>query len=185
MDTARQFTPSKESKDRIMATKVGGFLRKALWFFLVLPSFAIAQDWSLAVSGEIPAPVTLTPKEFGALPHVKVTAKAEKDTTASIYEGVPLYTVLQRCGVMFGDSLHGKRLFLYLQAEALDGYKVVYALPEIDTAFNENTIIVADAKNGTPLDAKAAPLQIVVPKEKKHSRWIRQLKALRILRGAD
>ena len=74
---------------------------------------------------------------------------------------------------------------LYVQAEALDGYKVVYALPEIDTSFTDKTILVADRKNDGPLDAKEAPLQIIIPAEKQHTRWVRQLCALKILRSKE
>lgn len=154
-------------------------------FLSVLFSYSgIAQDWTLTVTGKIDSPIDLTPKDFASLPHLKVSG-TDHNGNRNEYDGVPLYTILQKAGVPSGDSLHGKKMLLYLQAEALDGYKVVYALQEVDTAFTDNTIIVADKKNNELLDSKEGPLQIIVPKEKKHSRWIRQLRTLRILNSMN
>jgi hypothetical protein len=36
---------------------------------------------------------------------------------------------------------------------------------------------------GQPLDARVGPFQIVVPGEKKHARWVRQVTGLRIGKG--
>ncbi len=141
-----------------------------------------AQDWTLQLTGEMKNPQTLTPKDFSSFPRTTVFG-IDHDGKRNEYEGVSLYNLLAKGGVPTGDSLHGKNLLLYLQAEALDGYKVIYALPEIDTLFTNNTILVADKKNGAMLDSKEGPLQIIVPAEKKHSRWIRQLKTLNILRS--
>ena len=149
---------------------------------LILCTMASSQDWELPVNGEVKNPMTFTHSDFVTLPRGNVVATDSKGRRAE-YQGVFLFELLLKAGAPSGDSIHGKNLMLYLQAEALDGYKVVYALPEIDTLFTDRIIIVADQKNGGPLDEKERPLQIAVPGEKKHARWIRQLKCLTVVRS--
>jgi hypothetical protein len=52
----------------------------------------------------------------------------------------------------------------YGLAEAEDGYKVVFALAELDPEFNDSEIIVADTVDGAPIDAKCGPLLRRSPK---------------------
>ena len=49
-----------------------------------------------------------------------------------------------------------------------------------DPGFTDRMSIVADCRDGKPPAENAAPFQIVVPGEKKHGRWIRQLVALTV-----
>ncbi|WP_133271898.1 molybdopterin-binding protein [Hymenobacter radiodurans] len=63
-----------------------------------------------------------------------------------------------------------------------DGYQAVCALPEIDSAFAVQTILLADQLDGQPLPAKNAPYQLVVPLEKQPVRWVRQLTGLRVVK---
>jgi hypothetical protein len=42
---------------------------------------------------------------------------------------------------------------------------------------------LVDRCDGKPLSAQEGPLRIVVPGEKRHSRWVRQVVALRIGRA--
>jgi len=159
------------------------FIGSAIFLLAIFSNTHVfAQDWTLQLTGEMKNPQTLTLKDISSFPRSTVVG-VDHDGKQNEYEGVSLYYILAKGGVPTGDSLHGKNLLLYLQAEALDGYKVIYALPEIDTLFTSNTILVADKKNGTALDSKEGPLQIIVPAEKKHSRWIRQLKTLNVLRS--
>jgi hypothetical protein len=72
---------------------------------------------------------------------------------------------------------------LYLVVEASDGYRAVFALPEIDPACTDRTILLVDRRDGKPLSAKEGPLRIVVPGEKRHSRWVRQVIAFKIGRA--
>jgi hypothetical protein len=62
----------------------------------------------------------------------------------------------------------------YAVVKAADGYRAVYALPELDPSFTDRVILLADRRNGAPLDAKA-PFRVVVPGEKHEARWVRQV----------
>jgi len=54
--------------------------------------------------------------------------------------------------------------------------------PEIDPAFTDLTFLLADRRDGQPLDQFEGKLRIVVPHEKRHARWVRQVVALSIRR---
>jgi hypothetical protein len=68
-----------------------------------------------------------------------------------------------------------------LLVEAADGYRVLFALPEIDPAFTDKRVVLAFLKDGKPLDAKEGPYRIVVPDEKRMARWVRQVTTLKIV----
>jgi hypothetical protein len=116
------------------------------------------------------------------LPRRSVRAK-DHSGKESEFEGVPLVEALKQAGVKFGEGLRGKNLELYLVVEAADGYRAVYALPEVDPAYTDKTILLADKRDGKAMDAKEGPLRIVVPDEKRHARWVRQVTGLVIKRA--
>jgi hypothetical protein len=121
---------------------------------------------------------TLTAAQIASLPHVTVNAK-DHDVPAQ-FEGVPLATLLSGAGVQLGDKLRGPRLTEVLMVEASDGYRVAFALAEVDPGFATREIILADKRDGKPLDAKEGPLRIVAPGDKRPARWVRQVTALKV-----
>jgi hypothetical protein len=78
--------------------------------------------------------------------------------------------------------LRGKRLSFCLLVEAADGYRVVFALPELDPAFTDRVILIADRADGQPIGSHDGPFRIVVPGEKKMARWVWQVTALKIVK---
>jgi hypothetical protein len=140
---------------------------------------ALVQCQQLTIQPEAGKQTVLSRADLEALPHTTVTAGAS-DAPAT-FVGVPLQAVLEKAGITFEKSLSGKRLASCLLVEAADGYQVVFALPEIDSAFNDKKIVLAFSKNGKPLDEKEGPYRIVIPDEKRMARWVRQVKTLRIL----
>ena len=123
--------------------------------------------------------------ELKAMPSAKVTAKDHDGTTAS-YEGVPLHELLRRAGVPQGESLRGGALGLCLLVKAADGYKGTFALAELDPLFTDRQVLLAHRRDGRELDTKAGPLRLVIPDEKRHGRWVRQVTELQMLRvGAE
>ena len=46
-----------------------------------------------------------------------------------------------------GEATRGAVLANYLIAEAADGYRVVFALPEVDPAFTDFIFLLADRRN--------------------------------------
>jgi hypothetical protein len=121
----------------------------------------------------------VTSAQTTKLPRVTVNVR-DHDTPAQ-FEGVALATLLSSTGIELGDKMKGPRLTETLLVEASDGYKVVYALAELDPAFATREIILADSRDGKPLDAKEGPFRIVAPGDKRPARWIRQVTTLRIV----
>ncbi len=97
------------------------------------------------------------------------------------YEGVLLHDVLARAGAPFGEKLRGKALSSYVLATAQDGYAVVYTLTEMDTAFSEGDLVLADKTKGEPLPANQGPFRIVAPHDKKPARSLRMLERIEVV----
>jgi DMSO/TMAO reductase YedYZ molybdopterin-dependent catalytic subunit len=136
----------------------------------------------IQVSGEVSHPLALSAADLAKLKHQTVRAKRH-DGVESQFEGVPLVDILAQAGVPVGNNLRGPAMALYLVVEASDGYRAVFALAELDPAFTDRVVLLADRRDGQPLSARDGPLQIVVPGEKKHARWVRQVIKLKVGRG--
>ena len=141
----------------------------------IVPAAAHAQALALR-NGERTVTVSMT--DLAAMPVVKFQTDDEEKLA---YEGVSLVDLLQRVDVTFGQTMRGPRLATYLVAGGADGYRVVIALPELDGDFSRNpAALVALRRNGQPLSARDGPLQLVLPGDKRHARWVRGLTSLSV-----
>src|SRR5271154_6538878 len=140
---------------------------------------AAARSQQLTIQSGTEKPIALTRADLEALPRLKITSGAAGSSTT--FEGADLKAVLERGGDTFGETLRGKRLASCLLVEATDGYRVVIALPEIDSAFADKRIVLAFLKDGKPLDDKEGPYRIVIPDEKRMARWVRQVATLKVV----
>ncbi len=113
-------------------------------------------------------------KQLKALARRKVEIKDPTGKSA-VYEGVVLATLLEKAEIKLEKELRGTRMANYLLVEAKDGYRVVFALPEVDPTMSDNLILFADLKDGKALDENEGPYRIIVPHEKHHSQWFRQV----------
>jgi DMSO/TMAO reductase YedYZ molybdopterin-dependent catalytic subunit len=147
-----------------------------------VPPSSSATDVLLVVGGEVEHPLKLTRADLAKFKRQSVQAK-DHDGKEGKYNGVALGDILKAAGVKFGEQLRGKALATYLLVEAADGYRAVYALPEVDPEMTERLILVADERDGKPLPAASGPLQIITPGDKQHSRWVRQVRSLTIQRA--
>jgi hypothetical protein len=96
------------------------------------------------------------------------------------FEGVALRDVLSKAAIPFGDALKGPALARVIIASAPDGYRVVYAIAELDAAFTEQIVLLADKRNGKPLLPDTGPWQIIVPNDRRPARWIRQVNKIEV-----
>ncbi|MBB6241059.1 molybdopterin-dependent oxidoreductase [Rhodanobacter sp. MP1X3] len=135
---------------------------------------------SIAVSGELGHPLTLV---LATLPRVSV--QASEHGVSGTWSGVSLSTILTAAGVPLGEALRGKNMTLYVRIIAADGYRVVYALAELDPQFRDEPVILADQHDGKPLDTKEGPFRVVAPTDKRPARWIRQVVRIDVLRAPD
>lgn len=122
---------------------------------------------------------TLAAAQIAALPHVSVNVK-DHDTPAQ-FDGVPLSAVLKLAGVEMGAQMKGPQLTQALLVGAADGYKVLFALAEVDPNFATREILLADKRDGKPLDEKQGPFRIVAPGDQRPARWIRQVTSFKIV----
>jgi hypothetical protein len=154
-------------------------LFSALLFALVFTSAAL-QGQQLTVQTDSGKQVVLSLADLETLPHIKVTA-SEHSSAPVEFEGVTLKSVLEKAGVVFGESMKGKRLANCLLVEAADGYRAVIALPELDPAFTDKQTLLAFLRGGKPLGEKEGPYRIIIPDEKRMARWVRQVTTLKIV----
>ena len=136
----------------------------------------------LTIDGEVAKPLKLSLADIAKLPHKTVQAKGHDGKTNS-YEGVPLIDLLTAAGVPSGEQMRGPSLSLFLLVGAADNYHAVFALPELDPAYTDKVVILADKIDGKPFGADQGPLRIIVPDEKRQGRWIRQVTTFTIMRA--
>jgi Oxidoreductase molybdopterin binding domain len=140
-----------------------------------------AAPATLLITGDIPAPITLKAEDLAGMPRQTVTV-TEEDGTKVTYEGVSLGEVLIKAGAPLGKQLRGKNLASYVSAKAKDGYQVVFTLAELDPQFANESIVVADKRDGKPLFGYQGPLRLVCANDKAGARSVRMLETLEIVR---
>lgn len=139
-------------------------------------SLCVASAQDLTVNGTVMKAADLAemPRETVSIP--------DQDGTEVHYEGVPLREILKRAGVPLGKELRGKALASYILAKAHDGYEVVFSLGEIDATFGNESILVADKRDGKPLFGYQGPFRLVCPNDKAGARSVRMLETLELVR---
>jgi hypothetical protein len=151
---------------------------------------ALLFAWKSPGSAQAPAspgaaPVTLphlvlSADSLDGLPRRSVTVSGE-DGRSATYSGVDLGVLLAKHGAPSASTLRGSALADYVLVRATDGYRALFALPELDATFTDKIVLLADRRNGEPLPAAAGPFQVVVPDEKHHARWIHSVTEIDVL----
>ena len=152
--------------------------------FLARSSIALAQVSSAAaptlrVTSPTGQSIELSAHDLDAMPRETVNVVDEKGDHA-IYEGVPVIEILRRAGTPSGHDLRGKQITLYLLVGASDGYHTVFAIAELEPAFSDRHILLADRRDGKALSSNEGPFRIVAPEEKRHARWVRNVISLTV-----
>jgi hypothetical protein len=156
-------------------------IRNQILLLLALALAAPAPAQSLNLIGEDGTRKTLTAADLAALPQVEVVSE-ERGGARVTYRGPLLRALVTEVGAPTGRNLRGPAMTIVVLAEARDGYKVAYALAEIDDQFGARQAIVAISADGKPLPEADGPLRVVVAGEEHRARWIRQLSTLRLVR---
>jgi DMSO/TMAO reductase YedYZ molybdopterin-dependent catalytic subunit len=120
---------------------------------------------------------SFTSADLAKLPQEELKARDHRGEEA-MYGGVLVASVLKLADVALGERLRGTMLTNHLIAEARDKYRALFSLPEIDPDWSDGVVLLATSRNGEPLGASHGPLQIIVPGDKRHSRWIKQVTRL-------
>jgi hypothetical protein len=87
--------------------------------------------------------------------------------------------LLAQLGVR-ADSIRGRAVGLRVVVEAADGYQVVLSLAECDPTVPDRQVLLADQVDGRSLPAVEAPYRLLIIGAPHHSRWARQVVALRV-----
>jgi hypothetical protein len=121
-----------------------------------------------------PIHIQVTPATFTG-PQRKTVTVQEEDGKTATYSGVYLDDVLVAAGAPNGMAVRGAAVATYVVIRASDGYRAVFSLAEVDPAFTDNVILLADQRNGVALPSEIGPYRIIVPAEHRHARWIRSV----------
>jgi hypothetical protein len=78
--------------------------------------------------------------------------------------------------------LRRDELQLCVMIVAADGYQVAFSLAELDPAVTDKKVMLAFRRDGKELGEKAGPLRVIIPDERQHSRWVRQVVELQVIR---
>lgn len=140
-----------------------------LAILIVQQATAQKDSGFVKVSGEVTTPLKLYAADLAVMPRATVNLK-DRDGKDHPYSGVPVGAILNKAGVTTGKQLRGENLAKYLLVKSADGYEVLFSLAELDSAFNDRTIILADQNEGHGLPAGKGPFRIIVPDEKRPAR---------------
>ena len=160
------------------------YITIALFLFCKTVFGQTNQDAFITVEGEVLKPLKLTLKDLEKFPQSEVKAK-DRDGKEHTFKGTLLSVVLDSAGVTLGKQLRGENLAKYVLVKAVDGYEVIYALPEIDPEFTSNTVLLTTHVDGNPLPKGEGPFRLVNPIDKKPARWIREITTIKILFSKD
>jgi DMSO/TMAO reductase YedYZ molybdopterin-dependent catalytic subunit len=138
----------------------------------------VVQAPTVGIVGDVPKPLTLTASDLAAMPRVTVTTSAQNQGGA--YEGVTMRELLSRAGVAAGEALRGAELAKTVIVTGADGYRVAFGLAEFDPGFTDRVSILADRKDGAPLARSAAPFQLILTREQRPARWVRQVVSIEV-----
>jgi hypothetical protein len=138
----------------------------------------------LSIIGDVEKTLSLTLDDLHHMPRTTLKVTNPHDKKEETYAGVLLAELLKRAGVPQGAQLRGAAMATYVQADASDGYRVIFSLPELDADFQDSEVIVADTMNGAPWDEKTGPFRIVAPHDNRPARWIRMLQSITVVRVA-
>lgn len=145
-----------------------------------VPATKPAQESQLIFIDEAGDKHVVTTEDFAKLPQRKLEAKDHSGAN-SVYEGVALEDLLRHVGVKFGKDLRGQALANTLLVEAADKYRASFALPEIDSFWTDDVVLVATRKGGELLPNTHGPYLLVAPHDKRHGRWVKQVVRLKLV----
>ncbi len=151
-------------------------------FFIVVVAPSQSAAPAIQITGDIKQPLSLSAEDLGKM--IRATLPTTNKGVETVYEGVWLHDILNRAGVPMGNELRGKALASYVVAEAEDGYQVVFSVAELNPAFTDSKVLLADTANGKPLVGTQGRFRLVVGTDKLGARSVRMLTRINVVRLA-
>lgn len=146
---------------------------------------AAGPSASVVVSGAVDKPTVYTAARLAALPQVTQTDVFASGTTPQTHTwtGPTLWNVLDATGLQARPGVKNDLLDRYVLATGTDGYRVVYALGELNPAFGNRPDLVATQET---VVGKTAPLtgdglaRVTAPGDVKGGRYVANLASLTV-----
>jgi DMSO/TMAO reductase YedYZ molybdopterin-dependent catalytic subunit len=138
---------------------------------------------SLEIRGDVTNPRRIDAAELRKLPRAEThTLDPRNPGKEIVYSGTPLIEVLKAGGLKLDSGEAGFRetASITVLVDGSDGYRAAFALAELSPDLTDRVILLADAKDGQPLSSREGPFRIVVPGEKRPTRWVRQVTAVEV-----
>lgn len=117
----------------------------------------------------------LSAAQLATIPRHDLRVAGENSADSSTVSGVALWDLIQKAGLPPASASGRQRGATYVRLKGADGQSAVFGLVEIDPSFSKRMVLVADRRNGQPLDAAEGTWRAFVPDELRHARWIRGL----------
>jgi hypothetical protein len=139
---------------------------------------AAAAEPVATIGGAVEKPQVLTLAMTKALPVTTVSwtyNTTRHGVKTGVFRGVLLWTLLEAAGVKddSGKDPHVRRTIL---VTGRDGYAAVLALAEIDPVYEGKSVLLADEKDGKPLDGFA----LVVPGDREGGRGVHEVTRIEV-----
>ena len=144
----------------------------------LLPPSAICQNAALRVEGLSGSSAEFSNADLSKLPRQSV--KTSDHGVPVMFDGVLVSDVLARVQTPTGEPFKSTAASYYVAVEARDGYQAVFSWAEIDPSFTDPKVYLVTMRDGQLLSGKDGPFELVVPGEKRNSRWVHQVKTLRV-----
>jgi hypothetical protein len=143
------------------------------------PAIAELGPATFSITGIDGADVPISAADLYKLP--QQTVSTADHGVAVAFQGVLLADVLAKVAAPVGEAFRKTAASYYVVAEGADGYKAVFSWAEIDPSFSDRRMYIVTKRDGKPLVNDRGPFELIVPGEKRASRWVYQLTALKIL----
>jgi DMSO/TMAO reductase YedYZ molybdopterin-dependent catalytic subunit len=117
----------------------------------------------LRITGAVSTPLILSAADLKKMPRKKLSVVNPHSKKTESYEGVLLEDLLRKAGVASGENLRGAAMAFYVVAEAMDGYRAVLSVAELDSVIVESEVIIADTMDGAALGPREGPYRLVAP----------------------
>lgn len=122
----------------------------------------------------------LSPMQLATIPRHDLRVAGENSTDSSTVSGLALWDLIQKAGVPPASASGRQRAAMYVRLKGADGQSAMFSLVEIDPSFSKRIVLVADRRNGQPLDAAEGSWRAFVPDDLRHARWIRGLALIEV-----
>jgi hypothetical protein len=128
-----------------------------------------AQAQSIVVKGPQGRVETVSAADIKAMHRASITVPYGDKAT---FTGAVIGDLLAEVGAPSDVRLHGPPVNQIVIVTGQDGFTTVLSLAETEKSFRTEPIILADQKNGKPLDAKQGPYRLVIGGELKPARSV-------------